>query len=91
MISGSPLVSNDVFNIETPAKLRERVPVPPSSLCNSEARQNSNFSKDTEDISSSVFPEKIPVKINFGYYFADPTPLRLVSESPLVTPLKFLD
>lgn len=99
LISDSPLLSQDLdfFYIETPAKLKD-----PSSLSTKPLHIDRACPTKPVSLSSAQGPQpsfasKPPLpnrptapKSNFGYFFADPTPLSLISDSPLVTPLRFL-
>lgn len=60
-----------------PPKVAQNKPPLPPHIAYPAPRQPSQVSNDNTR--------------NFGYFFSDPTPLKLVSDSPLVTPLKFLN
>jgi hypothetical protein len=80
MNSNSPLLSQDLemFYIETPAKLRNTVP-----MMQNQGREVIGGEKNCEQGTRNT------VKQQFPCVFTDPTPLRFISDSPLVTPLRF--
>ena len=89
IISDSPLLSQDMFYIETPIKLKE-----PSKFSNVPCPASAYNTKKVVQYPSQSFASKPPLpeksSKNIGFFFADPTPLSLISDSPLVTPLRFL-
>ena len=105
LTSNSPMLNQDLdlFYIETPAKLKDstpsccyNIPVPVNSRdnpYNKIEQQTSSFNQSNAHSSynfSRCPLEKKTATSNFGYFFADPTPLRFISDSPLVTPLRLL-
>jgi hypothetical protein len=90
LISDSPLLSQSFEFLYTPDGAKEST------------QKHWGLNSQAEDIQvpqpQGAFSYPVPPGFseerrqytNFGYFFADPTPLRLVSDSPLVTPLKFL-
>ena len=99
MISDSPLLSQDLelFNIDTPARLKNSTPGYFQLLQQRKDLASSQESQNFRNPSSFVPQNPLPcyerryANSNFGCIFSDPTPLRFISESPLVTPLKFLN
>lgn len=89
MISDSPLLTQEMFYIETPIKLKE-----PSKFSNAPCPVPGHYTKKAAQYPSQSFASKPPLpeksSKNIGFFFADPTPLSLISDSPLVTPLRFL-
>lgn len=77
--SNTPLLSEglEMLTIETPAKLKNpQIAVNRAQSCLPPRPQ------------APSVPFNRP-KTNFGCIFSDPTPLRLISDSPLITPTRF--
>lgn len=77
--SNTPLLSEglEMLTIETPAKLKNlQAPLNRAQSCLPPRPQ----------APSVPFPRP---RTNFGCIFSDPTPLRLISDSPLITPSRF--
>jgi hypothetical protein len=92
--SNTPLLSEglDMFTIETPAKLKPNPqPVQRPQSCHP-SRLVYPSTMQVPNPSSKIFYPSTQLansKVSFGTIFSDPTPLRFISESPLVTPSRF--
>ena len=90
MNSNTPLLNQDLdlFYIETPAKLSNSGP---SSLTLPIPVSTDSIYQNPAGFIPATAPQlpKNTVRQQFPCIFPDPTPLRFISDSPLVTPLRF--